>query len=68
MTTSAPSGHAVRDQMAIGLLESENQTLRLRLQEARHKLTLYREAHGGAYLGGVEYSELMRRIDAALSK
>lgn len=33
---------------------------------AREKLALYRAAHSGEYLGGVEYTELMRRIDAVL--
>lgn len=42
--------------------------LRDALTSAKEKLALYRKAHGGEYLGGVEYSELMRRIDAALSE
>lgn len=36
------------------------------LTQAREKLKLYRAVHSGEYLGGVEYSELMRRIDEAL--
>lgn len=37
------------------------------LLDAKAKLKLYREACStGEYIGGVEYSELMRRIDAAV--
>ena len=38
------------------------------LLNAKEKLRLYREAHGGEYVGGVEYMELMRRVDAALTR
>jgi hypothetical protein len=34
---------------------------------AKEKLRLYREAHDGRYVGGVEYTELMRIIDEALA-
>lgn len=37
------------------------------LLDAKLKLQLYREKHSGEYIGGVEYTELMRRIDAALA-
>lgn len=40
--------------------------LRALLMEARDKLRHYREAHGGEYVGGVEYSVLMNRIQEAL--
>ena len=42
--------------------------MRLRdlLGDCRTKLTFYRKAHSGEYLGGVEYSELMHRIDREL--
>jgi hypothetical protein len=36
------------------------------LREAREKLKLYRAEHSGVYVGGVEYTELMSRIDALL--
>lgn len=40
--------------------------LRFLLASAREKMELYRSAHSGEYLGGMEYSELKRQIDAAL--
>lgn len=33
---------------------------------ARDKLRLYREAHGGEYVGGAEYTALMAQIDDCL--
>lgn len=36
------------------------------MREARHKLQLYRDEHSGVYVGGVEFTELMKRIDAVL--
>ena len=36
------------------------------LRNARDKLILYRQAHGGEYVGGVEYVTLIRSIDGAL--
>ncbi len=47
---------------------TEIDKLRLLLAKAREKLALYREAHGGEYVGGMEYSELKRQIDAALEQ
>jgi hypothetical protein len=38
------------------------------LTQARAKLEKYREQHSGEYVGGVEYSVLIRRIDAAVAK
>lgn len=38
------------------------------LLKAREKLKLYRDASTGEYVGGVEYTDLMRRIDAALAR
>lgn len=46
--------------------DAEITSLRTALSRAREKLTLYREAHGGEYVGGVEYTQLIREIDAAL--
>lgn len=36
------------------------------LMLAREKLAIYRAAHGGEYLGGMEYSALMKLIDEAI--
>lgn len=36
------------------------------LKAAKEKLALYRAAHSGAYVGGVEYTALMDMIDKAL--
>lgn len=46
--------------------EGEVDKLRTALMRARDKLRHYRDAHGGEYVGGVEYSNLMREIDEAL--
>lgn len=48
-------------------LRAENQKLRAALFQAAEKLALYRGTHTGEHVGGVEYTELMRRINAALS-
>lgn len=39
----------------------------LLLRDCKEKLEYYRARYGGEYLGGVEFSELMRRIDAHLA-
>ena len=36
------------------------------LRNAREKLLLYRKAHSGEYIGGVEFQTLMNSIDAVL--
>ena len=36
------------------------------LRHCMRKIDLYREANGGQYLGGVEYTDLRRQIDALL--
>lgn len=38
------------------------------LKDARAKLVCYRAEHSGEYVGGMEYSSLLRRIDEALDK
>lgn len=38
------------------------------LLRAKEKLRLYREASTGEYVGGLEYTELVRRIDEALAQ
>lgn len=48
------------------IAEAKIERLREVLISAKEKLALYRKAQGGEYLGGVEYRELMRRIDEAL--
>ena len=53
-TDEAPAGNKVRQ-------------MRRALENAKLKLQLYREAHEGEYLGGVEYTQLMREIDEALA-
>jgi hypothetical protein len=53
-------GYHVEDEKRIKQLEQM-------LRNAREKLLLYRKAHSGEYLGGVEFTTLMRSIDAALS-
>jgi len=40
--------------------------LRKVLLAARDKLKLYRQAHSGEYVGGMEYTALMREIDEAI--
>lgn len=37
------------------------------LRNAREKLVLYRQAHSGEYIGGVEFTTLINSIDAALT-
>ena len=36
------------------------------LRAARDKLVRYREQHSGEYVGGMEYTALIKRIDAVL--
>lgn len=43
------------------------EALRQMLRNAREKLVLYRQAHSGEYIGGVEYNTLIHSIDAALT-
>lgn len=38
------------------------------LTDCREKLQLYRDQHSGEYIGGVEFTALRGRIDAALAK
>lgn len=51
-----------RVNMRVRITQLENVLL-----QAREKLELYRAQHDGNYVGGVEYTELMRRIKAALT-
>lgn len=41
--------------------------LRRVLLLCREKLVLYRKEHTGEYVGGMEYTVLLREIDAALT-
>jgi hypothetical protein len=43
-----------------------NQELAQLLSFCEQKLRLYREAHGGEYVGGMEYTALQRRIGDAI--
>lgn len=45
----------------------EIERLQATLILAKTKLELYREAHSGEYIGGMEYTMLMRQIDHVLS-
>lgn len=47
-------------------LRALSETRAAALEAARHKLTLYREQHSGEYIGGMEYTALLRMIDTAL--
>lgn len=53
------------DELA-AILNRQNITMRQVLIDCKEKLQLYRKERSGVYVGGVEYTELMRRIDAAL--
>lgn len=48
-------------------LISENIQMRTLLRASREKLALYRAQHSGEYVGGIEYTTLVREIDAILS-
>jgi hypothetical protein len=48
------------------VLNRQNMAMRQALLDCKEKLQLYRAQHSGVYIGGVEYMELMRRINAAL--
>ncbi len=39
---------------------------RLALMQAREKLALYRAEHSGEYIGGMEYTALLKLIDEAI--
>lgn len=41
--------------------------LQTALRDAREKLVLYRQAHSGEYIGGVEFNALIHQIDVALA-
>jgi hypothetical protein len=42
--------------------------LRGTLLAAKEKLRLYRAGHSGEYIGGVEYTSLMKQIDDVLDE
>lgn len=42
--------------------------IRAALVAAKEKLQLYRDHYGSEYLGGMEFSALMRKIDSALAE
>jgi hypothetical protein len=47
-------------------LSRQNMTMRQVLLDCKEKLELYRAQHSGEYVGGVEFTRLMRKIDQAL--
>ena len=47
-------------------LKAQNERLRSSLAAAKEKLSLYRCIYGGEYVGGMEYSALMKQIAEAL--
>lgn len=47
-------------------MQDEHAALRKALLLAKEKLALYRAAHGGEYVGGLEYTALVKLIDDAL--
>ena len=59
--TNARMCHADR-----GNLLEDCDTLEAALKEARIKLQKYHDHYGGTYVGGMEYTQLMKMISAAL--
>ena len=53
----------IRDDQTVQINE-----LRMLLAKARDKLALYRAEHSGEYIGGTEYTELMRQIEKLVSQ
>lgn len=43
------------------------QQMKVALEHAKQKLSLYRDDHSGEYIGGVEYTQLIGEIDAAIA-
>lgn len=54
-------------QETYAIMIAENAQMRTLLRAAREKLALYRAQHSGEYVGGIEYTTLVREIDAVLS-
>jgi len=55
-----------RTQQRINDLMGRSADRRMALIRAREKLELYRAQHSGEYIGGMEYSALLKLIDAAI--
>ena len=51
----------------IARLEAENARLRVVLEKATEKLQIFRCQTDGQYVGGIEYSALMREIAEAVA-
>lgn len=47
--------------------ESKLRSCRAVLKYAKDKIELYREAHGPDYVGGIEYTALIKRIEEVLN-
>ena len=43
------------------------QQMKTALEHAKTKLVLYRGDHSGEYVGGVEYTQLIKEIDEAIA-
>ena len=65
--TEAMYEYAQKLERELSSSQKECTELRNVLGDAKVKLALYRMNHSGEYIGGVEYMELMNRIDAALA-
>lgn len=73
MTTQSETPRV--DAVAVSAVAREVTALTAQLAEARkvllwsrQKLELYRSEHSGQYIGGMEYTELIRYIDAAMKE
>ena len=68
------TGKAVNDrdariaelEMSVALGDRQVENMAKVLRDAQAKLEKYRQAHGGEYVGGVEYATLMAMIEAVL--
>jgi hypothetical protein len=52
----------------IARLRMEADSLRGTLKKCKQKLGLYRQSHGGEYVGGTEFTQLIAEIDRALGQ
>ncbi len=55
-----------RTQQRIDELLGRSANRRMALMKAREKLVLYRAQHSGEYIGGMEYTALLKLIDEAI--
>ncbi len=64
--TEAEARKAWDEPAPYAALLQQNGFMKTALQAAKEKLQLYRAEHSGNYIGGIEYTDLIRMIDAAL--